>query len=322
MHRRSCLILTAALLGLLVLLAYFLWGRDAAPPAEIEAPPPAGTEDAGGEEAPHRGDAAYAEIAQRAPQITAEDGADFQVYIAFQGWNKPFVLNSRPRSSASIIKLYILGAAYELAERGDLNLDRQVKVSRADMVGGAGSISGQVGEPVYSVYALLTHMITESDNTATNVLLDIIGMDVVQDFIVRHGFSDTVVQRKMMDFTALREGRDNLTSARDVGRFFSLLRAGRLVSPAADRAMAGILLDQTDRECLNAAIPNARIAHKTGELAGVYHDAGIVYHGADSYVLCIMTNDSPGRRHTLAVMRRIAAMADEQFRRYRDKGGD
>lgn len=322
MHRRSCLILTAALLGLLAVLACFLWGRDAAPPAEIEAPPPARMEDDGGEEAPHRGDAAYAEIAQRAPQIAAEDGADIQIYVSFPDWDTPFVMNSRPRSAASVIKIYILGAAYELSERGALDLDRKIAVKRADIVGGAGSISGQVGEPVYSVYALLTHMITESDNTATNVLLDIIGMDVVQDFIVRHGFSDTVVQRKMMDFTALREGRDNLTSARDVGRFFSLLRAGRLVSPAADRAMAGILLDQTDRECLNAAIPDARIAHKTGELAGVYHDAGIVYHGADSYVLCIMTNDSPGRRHTLAVMRRIAAMADEQFRRYRDKGGD
>lgn len=257
--------------------------------------------------------AGYAEIVQNASQIAAEDGADFQLYVAFSDWDTPYVMNSRSQSSASIIKIYILGAVLELSDRGVLDLDQKITVRRSDIVGGAGSISGHTGEPVYSVYKLLDYMITESDNTATNVLIDTIGMDTVQDFIVRHGFTDTVIRRKMMDFRALQEGRDNLTSISDVGKFFSLVCEGRLVSPRADGMMIDIFLRQTDKECLNSAIPDGNIAHKTGELAGVYHDVGIVYHESKSYVLCIMTNNSPNRKHTLEVMRRIAAMVDAQF---------
>lgn len=186
--------------------------------------------------------AGYAEIVQNASQIAAEDGADFQLYVAFPDWDTPYVMNSRSQSSASIIKIYILGAVLELSERGALDLDQKITVRRSDMVGGAGSISGHTGEPVYPVYKLLDYMITESDNTATNVLLDTIGMDTVQDFIVRHGFTDTVIRRKMMDFRALQEGRDNLTSISDVGKFFSLISEGRLVSPRADNTMIDMLL--------------------------------------------------------------------------------
>lgn len=247
-------------------------------------------------------------------ELMDKDSAKYQVYVFLPQWDEPLIMGEEPQSSASIIKIFILGTAYELAERGQLNLNQQVTIHQADMVGGAGVINGRSGEPVYTVRNLLELMITESDNTATNVLMDTIGIERIQRFMTVHGFQDSVLQRKMMDFEALRAGRDNFTTAGDVGKFFRLLREHKLVSEAADSEMISILFGQTDRECFPQALPEARIAHKTGELSGVYHDAGIVYEANDSYVLCIMSTDSRGRGNTLSTMRDMAKTVDSVFR--------
>ena len=247
-------------------------------------------------------------------QLMEKDSAKYQVYVLFPQWEEPLVIGAGQQSSASIIKIYILGAAYELAEQGQLDLDRQITVRQADMVGGAGVINGRSGEPVYTVRELLKLMITESDNTATNVLMDNIGVPRIRDFMKEHGFNDSVLQRKMMDFEALRAGKDNFTTAADVGCFFRLLREHKLVSERADREMIAILFGQTDTECFPQALPQAKIAHKTGELSGVYHDTGIIYEAGDSYVLCIMSVDSRGRGNTLSTMRDMAKVVDSMFR--------
>ena len=247
-------------------------------------------------------------------QLMDKDSAKYQVYVFFPQWDEPLVMGDGPQSSASIIKIFILGTAYELAERGQLDLNQQVTVHQSDMVGGAGVINGRSGEPVYTVRKLLELMITESDNTATNVLMDTIGIERIHRFMREHGFQDSVLQRKMMDFEALRDGRDNFTTAADVGKFFRVLREHKLVSETADSEMIAILFGQTDTECFPQALPQARIAHKTGELSGVYHDAGIVYEANDSYVLCILSTDSRGRGNTLSTMRDMAKTVDTAFR--------
>ncbi|TYZ23925.1 serine hydrolase [Selenomonas ruminis] len=246
-------------------------------------------------------------------QLMEKDSAKYQVYVFFPQWDEPLVMGKDPQSSASIIKIFILGTAYELAEQGQLDLNQQVTVHPLDMVGGAGVINGQSGAPVYTVRKLLELMITESDNTATNVLMDAIGLERIHHFMKEHGFHDSILQRKMMDYEALRAGKDNFTTAADAGRFFRLLREHKLVGEAADSEMISILFGQTDTECFPQALPQARIAHKTGELSGVYHDAGIVYDANDSYVLCIMSTDSRGRGNTLSTMRNMAKTVDLAF---------
>ena len=247
-------------------------------------------------------------------ELMDKDSAKYQVYVFLPQWDEPLIMGEEPQSSASIIKIFILGTAYELAEHGQLNLNQQVTVHQADMVGGAGVINGRSGELVYTVRELLKLMITESDNTATNVLMDNIGVPRIRDFMKEHGFNDSVLQRKMMDFEALRAGKDNFTTAADVGCFFRLLREHKLVSERADREMIAILFGQTDMECFPQALPQAKIAHKTGELSGVYHDTGIIHEAGDSYVLCIMSVDSRGRGNTISTMRDMAKVVDSMFR--------
>ena len=243
----------------------------------------------------------------------AQDSAQYEAYVWLPDWQKPLIIGNHQQSSASIIKIYILGTAFELAGHGQLDLQQAVTVHQSDMVGGAGVINGRSGEPQFTIRELLKLMITESDNTATNVLMDTIGVDRIRSFMTAHGYSQSVLQRKMMDFNALKRGEDNFTTAADVGKFFRELRTHQVVSPAADQAMIDILFGQTDTECFPAALPEAKIAHKTGELEGVYHDAGIIYEGGQGYVLCIMSEHSHGRSNTLVTMRTMAKLVDAAY---------
>ena len=239
--------------------------------------------------------------------------AQYSVYVLFPSWSTPLVKNDRQQSSASVIKIFILSTAYEMAEQGKLNIEEKIRVRRKDMVGGAGVLNSRAGEPVLSIRELLQLMITESDNTATNVLIDRLTFACIQDYCDTHGFTDTVLRRKMMDDKALRAGRDNLTTVKDVGEWMRRLRARELVSPSADEAMEKILFAQTDTECFPRALPQARIAHKTGELSGLYHDAGIIYDGNESYLLVIFSSKSANRGKTLQTMCRMTEVVNESF---------
>ena len=200
-----------------------------------------------------------------------------------------------------------------MAEKGELDLDGKIRVRRKDMVGGAGVLNGRAGEPVLSIRDLLRLMITESDNTATNVMIDCLTFARIEDYCNTNGFTDTVLRRKMMDEKALRSGRDNLTTVKDVGEWMRRLKARKLVSPSADAAMEQILFAQADTECFPRALPQAKIAHKTGELEGLYHDAGIIYDSNKGYVLVIFSSKSANRGKTLQTMRRLTEAVNESF---------
>lgn len=245
--------------------------------------------------------------------IISEDSAQYSVYVFFPSWSTPLVENDRQQSSASVIKIFILSTAYEMVEKGELDLDEKIRVRRKDMVGGAGVLNGRAGEPVLSIRELLRLMITESDNTATNILIDRLTFARIQDYCDTHGFTDTVLRRKMMDDKALRAGRDNLTTVKDVGEWMRRLKARELVSSSADAAMEQMLFAQTDTECFPRALPQAGIAHKTGELAGLYHDAGIIYDGNRGYVLVIFSSKSANRGKTLQTMRRMTEVVNNAF---------
>ena len=245
-------------------------------------------------------------LEERLSSLMEKDGTQYSVYVLLPSWPTPLVSHDRQQSSASIIKIFILSTAYEMAEEGKLDLDEEIRVRRRDMVGGSGILNGRPGEPVLSVRELLRLMITESDNTATNVMMDRLTFAGIQSHCEVHGFTNTILRRKMMDIRALRAGRDNLTTVGDVGEWMRRLKERRLVSPSADEAMEQILFAQTDTECFPRALPQAAAAHKTGELAGIYHDAGIIYEGGEGYILVIFSSDSKDRNKTLQTMRQMA----------------
>ena len=214
------------------------------------------------------------------------------------------VYNSCSMRSASMIKVFILATAMEKASRGELDLEEHLILDASDKVGGAGIISGYSSGTSFSIKKLLELMITESDNTATNMIIDKVGINYINEYIKINGYNDTILNRKMMDFAAVREGRENYTSVRDLGKFFTKLYDKKCVNQEYDDIMIDFLVGQTDTEGIPAVLENATVAHKTGEPTGLYNDGGIIYNTRDS-VLVIMTDDYGYRAEAIDGIHRI-----------------
>ena len=209
-----------------------------------------------------------------------------------------------------MIKVFLLADVMEKVKMGKLNLNDEYILQNKDKVGDAGILSGYPDGSVISLEKLTELMITESDNTATNIIIDMVGVEDVNRYLVMNGYKDTRLRRKMMDMIAIREGRENYTSASDLGTFFLQLYHSKILGGEYDDKMREILFKQTDEECFVRALPYARIAHKTGELDHFYADGGIIYgSGEHDMILVILAEDVQDRAQTLDNMREIARLA-------------
>jgi len=148
----------------------------------------------------------------------------------------------------------------------------------------------RIGERV-RVDTLLRLMITRSSNFATNTLITLVGADAVTRTMRSLGAQRIQVLRGVEDGKAFEKGLNNTTTARDLGLILRAIEEGNAASPVATREMLGILLVQEFNEKIPAGLPpGTRVAHKTGEITAVSHDAAIVYpRGRKPYVLVVLT---------------------------------
>lgn len=197
--------------------------------------------------------------------------------------------------AASVIKLYVMAAAFEWIERGRLDPGQMLSMKRDDYVPSCGAVAYLHEGLQVTVMDLITLMIIFSDNTATNVLIDIMGIEQINEELRSMGFKDAWLRRKMFDLEKSRRGIQNLITARETADFFMRLYQGTLVSAQASEKMLEILKCQQ----LNGKIPfylkalpeDPEIAHKTGEDTGITHDVGIVY-GKQPFVVCFCGNET------------------------------
>ena len=210
--------------------------------------------------------------------------------------------------SASLIKLPILAAFWETVEAGRLDPMERVHVSAETLrVEGTGVLKALAPglQPTWSDLATL--MITVSDNVATNLIIDRLGMDTIQGWIDKAGLAETRIERRMMDRTAMSAGRGNWTSAADVETLLSAVAGGICVSGEASRRMRQVLESQQIQDRLSRRLGDgARVANKTGNFADVIHDAGIVTWPGGTLVIAVLTQ---GVRPVWRAMDAIAEIA-------------
>jgi beta-lactamase class A len=134
-------------------------------------------------------------------------------------------------------------------------------------------------------------MIVRSSNLATNILIEKVGAQNVDDFVQALGIEGVIIRRGVEDNVAFRLGMNNSATARGLTQTMDLIARRKVVSEAASVQMIEILLGQEFNESIPALLPqNVDIAHKTGWTGNVYHDTGIVYpEHREPYVLTIMT---------------------------------
>ena len=239
--------------------------------------------------------------------ISNTDSTRYSLFAAYPKENRlPYIYQSERMRSASMIKVFLLAAAMEKVRDGELSLEKEITLKSSDKVGGSGILCGYASGTILSLDTILRLMITESDNTATNMVIDLLGKDNINKYIQQNGYSDTILKRKMMDFAAVNAGLDNYTSVTDLGTIFQKIYNHECVGNKEDEVMLSYLKGQTDKECFPSALPGAVIAHKTGELGGLYDDGGIIYMNDRDIILVIMTENYSSRYRAIEIMKAMA----------------
>ena len=194
--------------------------------------------------------------------------------------------------TASLIKVPILVTVFDLVEKRQLSLDDPLTVLKIDQVPGSGTLQFMHPGITVTVRDAAWLMTTISDNTATNVLIDRLGIERVNADLAALGLERTALRRRMFDFVARARGLDNVTTPRDAARLLCRFVLSDGLSPKSAERARRILLAQQ----LNAGLP-ARLpfgtpwAHKTGNLPGLLHDAGWLEHDDGRRVVVTVFTD-------------------------------
>ncbi|HEV8211557.1 MAG TPA: serine hydrolase [Vicinamibacterales bacterium] len=208
-------------------------------------------------------------------------------------------LESATFPTASAIKLAIVYELFKQAEEQKIRLTDMVTLERAQAVGGTGVLV-EMGTPTLSIRDYAVLMVTLSDNTATNVLIDRLGMERMAARMQALGLSGTKLRRHMMDTAAARRGDENVSTPDELARLLKVMNDGM---PQAIE-----LLKKPKDNRLRKGLPEGvQSADKSGELEGVRVDAGIVFAKNRPYVLSVMTtflkDEAEGERAIEAISR-------------------
>lgn len=191
-------------------------------------------------------------------------------------------------ASASMIKLLVASTLLQHVQEGTISLEDTYELQAADIVGGTGWVGSYgVGAPL-SYGELMRTMINASDNTSTNALISTLGFDAINAEAERLGLKQTVINRRMMDDAAIAAGLENYTCADDLAVILRKTYDGTLATPDLCETLIKALEEQQDTGGILLGLPQGTVfAHKTGTLAYVRHDGGIV-EGEHPYVLVVL----------------------------------
>ncbi|HEY8549043.1 MAG TPA: serine hydrolase [Vicinamibacterales bacterium] len=190
--------------------------------------------------------------------------------------------------TASTIKIAILYELLRQADEGRLRLDEPRPLEERHRVGGSG-ILVQLTRPVLSLRDLAILMMMLSDNTATNAVIDAVGIDNVNRRMAELGVGSIALRRRMMDAEAAKRGDENVASPADLVRLLQLIDQGEGLSKAARQTAIDIMSRPMSSALRRALPPGLRVASKPGGLVGVAADAGIVYLEGRPFAVAVMT---------------------------------
>ena len=222
-------------------------------------------------------------------------------------------LQTQQFPTASTIKLSILYELLKQAEEGKLTLNTPAALEPRQVAGGSGVLQ-HLSTPMLSLADHAALMMIVSDNTATNVLIDAVGMANVNARTKAMGMPDVLLRRKMMDAAAVKRGDENVASPASLLKSVEVLWRGQgLKQESRDR---GVQILYKVNGAIRSAVPSrVRVASKTGSLAGVRAEAAVVELEGRPFALAAMTtylrNDTDGER----AIRELADAAFSYFER-------
>ena len=230
----------------------------------------------------------------------------------------------RPFHAASTIKLAILLALCRAVELGRVHLADRLHVRNRFRSQGDGLPfflqADRDGDPelyrsvgrTASLQGLAETMIVRSSNLATNLLLDYLEVPFVTETLAAAGLESLRCLRGVEDEAAFAKGLNNQVTAEGLLTFFRRVHEAKILSPENRDRIFDILFQQRFNGMIPAGLPDsarARVAHKTGEISTVCHDAGMVFlPGRAPYVLIVLTEYS-GAGNAGARQKTVAAVS-------------
>ena len=193
--------------------------------------------------------------------------------------------------TASSIKIAVLAELYRQAQEGKLKLTDLYTVQASDLVQDSDIMNGLTpGVTRVTLRDVATMMIAVSDNSATNVLIDRVGMDHVNAMLDSLGLTHTRLRRKMMDLKAAGEGRENVATPHEFATLLTDLYDGKVLNKAMTDDFFTMLSTHKDSWIPRDLPEGLKIADKPGALEGVRNDSGIVFVANRPYAISVMTS--------------------------------
>ena len=220
--------------------------------------------------------------------------------------------------AASTIKLALLLELYKQSE-GAKGLPAAAKLTDAylldtrDLVEGSAIVGNLAAGTRLSCRDLALFMVVVSDNSAANILMDRVGVDRVNATLQGLGLEKTRLRRKMMDFQAAREGRENLSTPRELAGLLVAIQRGPVLSQNSRSDLLHLLTTAKDGFLTRLLPEELPVANKPGTLPGVRNDAGIIFVKGRPFVIAVMTSHLRDERQGEEAIARIGRRAAACF---------
>ncbi len=227
--------------------------------------------------------------------------------------------------AASLIKVPVMIAAFYKIRDGQLALDERMAISRHNRVGGSGSLKWRPDGTRLTVRELLVHMINESDNTATKMVLDRLGIGYVQQQFPRMGLLYTGIYEEGMSIKGGRVMHENYTTAREMTALMDKIYMGQAVDKVSSEVMLEILKKpKAVASRLAKGMPVGwEIAHKTGLLRQACHDSAVFLTPHGDYVITVLTGQNRSYSTAKDFITKVAKVTFKHYAgpQYYAKGG-
>ena len=219
-------------------------------------------------------------------------------------------------AQASSIKIAVLADLYLQAQQGKLKLTDLYTVQSSDLVADSDIMGGLTpGVTRVTLRDLATMMVAVSDNSAANVLIDRIGMENVNAMLDSMGLAHTRLRRKMMDLEAAKQGRENISTPREMMMLLGSISRGKLLNKESTAEFFKVLSTNKDSWIPRDLPADVKIANKPGSLEGVRNDSGIVFVEGRPYVICVMTAFLENERDGEVAISKVSQAAWKMFDR-------
>lgn len=229
-------------------------------------------------------------------RILAPAGGKWAAVIEDLGGKGTLALNPEVSfTAASVIKLPIMMTAFREARAGNLRFDDAVVLRKEDKVGGSGVLMEFHNGLALTLLDAIHMMIVVSDNTATNLVIDRVGLETVNSYLSDLGCAGCRLEAHLM--RPKPNGPYNRVSAGDIARLLKSLVSGTIGNPGDCETMVSILGRQQVNHKMPRLLPReAKCAHKTGEQRSITHDVGIITGPGVRFVAVFLSDNVPDTR--------------------------